>query len=79
MLFDYTPKKLLLIVTIVFAVFIPVIFLIDWLDENVVNPRIWKNWSCEEMKEFAMKFEDEKLSKFQRAVFHEDLSKCLQN
>jgi hypothetical protein len=47
------------------------------MDENVINPRIWKNWSCEEMKNFALTSEDEKLTDFQRARFHEDLSLCL--
>ena len=61
----------------IFAVIVPGVFLIDWLDKNVVNPRIWKDWTCEEMKDFALKFEDEKLTVFQRAKFHEDLSLCM--
>lgn len=47
------------------------------MDENVINPRIWKDWSCEKMKNFALTFEDEKLTDFQRARFHDDLSLCL--
>ncbi len=56
---------------------IPSIILIDWLDKNVMNPRIWKDWTCEQMIQFALKFEDEKLADFQRAKFHEDLSLCM--
>lgn len=70
-------KKFIVIVIAIFIVIVTSVFLIVWLDKNLVNPRIWKNWSCEEMKQFAMKFEDEKLSAFQRAKFHEDLSLCL--
>jgi len=71
------PNKLIIIILIVFSVIITSIFLIDWMDENVINPRIWKNWNCEEMKNFALTFEDEKLTDFQRARFHDDLSLCL--
>lgn len=70
-------KLLVVIVVSVFAVLIPAILAIDWLEENVINPRIWKDWSCDEMQEYAMQFEDEKLSSFQRAQFHQDLSRCL--
>ena len=77
MIFDYPQKKLLMIVIVVFSAAIAAAFVIDWMDENVVNPRIWEDWSCDEMKDYAMRFEDEKLSDFQRAQFHEDLSHCL--
>jgi len=71
------PNKLIIIILISFSIIITLIFLVDWMDENVINPRIWKNWSCEEMKNFALTSEDEKLTDFQRARFHEDLSLCL--
>jgi len=71
------PNKLIIIILISFSVIITSIFLIDWMDENVINPRIWKDWSCEKMKNFALTFEDEKLTDFQRARFHDDLSLCL--
>ena len=71
------PNKLIIIILISFSIIITLIFLVDWMDENVINPRIWKNWSCEEMKNFALTFEDEKLTDFQRARFHDDLSLCL--
>ena len=73
----FKGKTLIIIVIISFGVIGSSFFLIDWLDENVVNPRIWKDWSCEEMKNFALTSEDEKLTDFQRARFHEDLSLCL--
>jgi len=72
-------KKLTIIVIVIFAIGGSGIFLVDWFDENVTNPRIWKDWTCDEMKDFAIKFEDEKFTDFQRAKFHEDLSECLKN
>jgi len=77
MKFAQKGNQLIILVIVIFAVIIPSIFAIDWLDKNVVNPRIWKDWTCEEMKQFALKFEDEKLTDFQRAKFHEDLSLCM--
>ncbi len=77
MKFAQKDKQLIILVIAIFAVIIPSIFAIDWLDKNVVNPRIWKDWTCEQMIQFALKFEDEKLADFQRAKFHEDLSLCM--
>jgi len=70
-------KKLIIIVIVIFGTALPIIFFIDWFDENVINPRIWNDWTCEEMKKFAIEFKDEKLTDFQRAKFHEDLSLCM--
>jgi hypothetical protein len=72
-------RKLTIIVIVIFGIGGSGIFLVDWFDENVTNPRIWEDWTCDEMKEFAIKFEDEKFTDFQRAKFHEDLSECLKN
>ena len=77
MKFAQKDKQLIILVIVIFAVIIPSIFAIDWLDKNVMNPRIWKDWTCEQMIQFALKFEDEKLADFQRAKFHEDLSLCM--
>jgi len=77
MKFAQKDKQMIILVIAIFAVIIPSIFAIDWLDKNVVNPRIWKDWTCEQMIQFALKFEDEKLADFQRAKFHEDLSLCM--
>ena len=49
----------------------------DWYDENVLNPRIWKDWSCEEMMRFALEFKDEEFADVQQSKFHNDLSSCL--
>ena len=49
----------------------------DWYDENVLNPRIWEDWSCKEMKKFALEFKDEEFTDVQRTKFHDDLSHCL--
>ena len=70
-------KKLAFVVIVMFGIAVSMMFLVDWFDENVANPRIWKYWTCEEMKDFAIKFEDEKFTDFQRAKFHEDLSLCM--
>ncbi len=70
-------KSLGILVIVIFAVIVPSIFVIDWFDKNIVNPRIWKDWTCDQMVQFAMKFEDEKLTDFQRVKFHEDLSMCM--
>jgi len=64
-------------IIVIFGIIVSVIVLVDWVDENVTNPRIWKDWTCEEMIEFAIKFKDEKFADFQRARFHEDLSLCM--
>ncbi len=74
---EISQKLLAVIVISVFGVLIPAILAIDWLEENVINPRIWKDWSCDEMQDFAVQFKDEELSSFQRAQFHQDLSQCL--
>ena len=76
---DSVNKKLIIIAIIVFGVGISIIFLIDYLDKNFLNPRIWETWSCDQMKDFALKKEDEKLTDFQQARFHEDLSLCMGN
>jgi len=73
----FQGKKLAAMIIVMFGIIISVIVLVDWVDENVTNPRIWKDWTCEEMIEFAIKSEDEKLAVFQRAKFHEDLSLCM--
>ena len=64
-------------IIVMFGIIVSVIVLVDWVDENVTNPRIWKDWTCEEMIEFAIKSEDEQFAVFQRARFHEDLSLCM--
>ncbi len=74
---EFKEKRLIIIVIVVFGIAVPSIFLIDWLDKEIINPRIWKDWTCEKMIQFALKFEDEKLTDFQRAKFHEDLSLCM--
>jgi len=73
----FQGKKLAAMIIVMFGIIVSVIVLVDWVDENVTNPRIWKDWTCEEMIEFAIKSEDEKLAVFQRAKFHEDLSLCM--
>ncbi|MEK0348574.1 MAG: hypothetical protein QQN50_02135, partial [Nitrosopumilus sp.] len=62
---------------LIFSTAIFLVFVINWFDENVANPRIWKDWTCEEMKKFAIEFKDEQFTNFQRAKFHEALSFCM--
>jgi len=73
----FQGKKLAATVIVIFGIIVSVIVLVDWVDENVTNPRIWKDWTCDEMIEFAIESKDEKLAVFQRARFHEDLSLCM--
>ncbi len=70
-------KKLTISVIVIIGTAFFFVFLIDWFDKNVTNPRIWKDWTCEEMKKFAIEFKDEQFTNFQRAKFHEDLSLCM--
>ena len=76
---DSINRKLIIIAIAVLIAGVTVIFLIDWLDKNFLNPRIWESWSCTQMKDFAIKKEDQKLTDFQQAKFHEDLSLCMGN
>ena len=46
-------------------------------EKNVTNPRIWENWTCDEMEKFALEDRDDTLNDFQVSKFHEDLSECL--
>ena len=70
-------KKLTIAVILIFSTAIFLVFVIDWFDEKVANPRIWEDWTCEEMKKFAIEFKDEQFTNFQRAKFHEALSLCM--
>jgi len=70
-------KKLTVIIIVIIGTAFPLIFLVDWFDENVTNPRIWKDWTCEAMIKFAINFEDEQFNDLQRSKFHQDLSRCL--
>ena len=70
-------NKLIITVILIFSTAIFLVFVINWFDENVANPRIWKDWTCEEMKKFAIEFKDEQFTNFQRAKFHEALSFCM--
>jgi hypothetical protein len=46
-------------------------------EKNITNPRIWEEWTCDEMEKFALENKDDNLNDFQKSKFHEDLSKCL--
>ena len=72
------PKFVKLLIIIVFAIVVPVSIVgINMYDENVINPRIWEEWTCDEMEKFALENRDDTLNDYQTSKFHEDLSECL--
>ena len=72
------PKFVKLLIIIVFAIVVPVSIVgINMYDENVINPRIWEEWTCDEMERFALEDRDDTLNDYQASKFHEDLSECL--
>ena len=72
------PKFVKLLIIIVFAIVVPVSIVgINMYDENVINPRIWEGWTCDEMEKFALEDRDDTLNNYQASKFHEDLSECL--
>ena len=72
------PKFLKLLIIGIFAVVIPIAIIgITTYEKNVTNPRIWENWTCDEMEKFALEDRDDNLNDFQASKFHEDLSECL--
>ena len=72
------PKFVKLLIIIVCAIVIPVSIVgINMYDENIINPRIWEGWTCDEMEKFALEDRDDTLNDYQASKFHEDLSECL--
>ena len=72
------PKFLKILIISAFAVIIPVSVIgINFYEKNVTNPRIWQDWTCEEIEKFALENKDDTLNDFQKIRFHEDLSECL--
>ena len=77
-MFEDNPKILKLLVIGIFAVVVPLSIIgINMVEKNVTNPRIWENWTCDEMEKFALEDRDDNLNDFQASRFHEDLSECL--
>ena len=70
-------KKLIVIIIGMGILIVTTVLYMVWYNENVLNPRIWEDWSCEEMKRFALEFKDEVFTDVQRTIFHNDLSFCL--
>ena len=72
------PKFLKILIIFAFAVIIPVSIIgINFYEKNVTNPRIWEDWTCEEIEKFALENKDVMLNDFQKTKFHQDLSECL--
>jgi hypothetical protein len=75
---EFLSGKTLIVIIIGMGILIvSTVLYMDWYDENVLNPRVWEDWSCKEMKKFALEFKDEEFTDVQRAKFHDDLSHCL--
>jgi len=67
-----------LLIIITFAIVVPLSIIgINMFEKNVTNPRIWEEWTCDEMEKFALEDRDDNLSDYQASKFHEDLSECL--
>ena len=72
------PKFVKLLVIAIFAIVVPLSIVgINMYEKNVTNPRIWENWTCDEMEKFALEDRDDTLNDYQVSKFHEDLSECL--
>jgi|TARA_B100000959_G_scaffold180472_1_gene188818 hypothetical protein len=72
------PKFVKLLVIAIFAIVVPLSIVgINMYEKNVTNPRIWENWTCDEMEKFALEDRDDTLNDYQASKFHEDLSECL--
>ena len=72
------PKFLKILIIFAFAVIIPVSIIgINFYEKNVTNPRIWEDWTCEEIEKFALENKDDMLNDFQKTKFHQVLSECL--
>ena len=71
-------KFVKLLVIAIFAIVVPLSIVgINMYEKNVTNPRIWENWTCDEMEKFALEDRDDTLNDYQASKFHEDLSECL--
>ena len=72
------PKFVKLLVIAIFAIVVPLSIVgINMYEKNVTNPRIWENWTCDEMEKFALEDRDDTLNDYQASKFHEELSECL--
>ena len=72
------PKFLKILIIATFAVIIPVSIVgINFFEKTVAKPRIWEDWTCEQMQKFALEDNDDTLNDYQKSKFHEDLSECL--
>ena len=72
------PKFLKILIISAFAIIIPASIIgINIYEKNVSNPRIWENWTCDEMEKFALEDKDDNLNDYQASKFHEDLTECL--
>ena len=75
---EFLSGKTLIVIIIGMGILIvSTVLYMDWYDENVLNPRVWEDWSCKELKKFALEFKDEEFTDVQQAKFHDDLSHCL--
>ena len=77
-MFTENPKFLKILIITAFAIVIPASIIgINLFEKNISNIRIWEEWTCEEMKKFALEDKDDTLNDYQKTKFHEELSQCL--
>ena len=72
------PKFIKILLIVAFAIIIPASIVgINLFEKTVTNPRVWEDWTCEQIQKFALEDKDDTLNDYQKSKFHEDLSKCL--
>ena len=72
------PKFIKILLIVAFAIIIPASIVgINLFEKTVTNPRVWENWTCEQIQKFALEDKDDTLNDYQKSKFHKDLSECL--
>lgn len=69
-----TKKDLLKLATIAGIVVVPLLLGVYVMEQDT---RIWKDWNCEKMLEFAASPEHNKLSEQEHLQLHKDMQKCI--
>ena len=72
------PKFIKILLIVAFAIIIPASIVgINLFEKTVTNPRVWENWTCEQIQKFALEDKDDTLNAYQKSKIHKDLSECL--
>ena len=65
------PKFLKILIIATFAIIVPSSIIgINFFEKTVTNPRIWDDWTCEQMEKFALEDKDDTLNDYQKSKFH---------